>query len=176
MEILQAVVFSGIIARVLCTYYYNTSNALTEVPSNIPSDAWLVDLSTNQISSLDGKLDHIADLQHLYLGLNRITSCPNLLQIGQTLKGLVLTYNGMSKEEVEKCLGYLTRIEHLRLEGTFRTSGIPDFSAVGTTLKKLEIGMNNIEVIGGQLDKLDELELLWLQGNDLKTFPDLAHL
>ena len=84
MEVLQVVVFLNMMAHILCQISYsNMSNALIEVPTIIPFDVDVVNLSRNQISSLDGKLNHIAALQELNLEKNMITSCPNCLDANE---------------------------------------------------------------------------------------------
>ena len=173
MELLVVFVLVSI-AGYVHGIYEKSAEGLTEVPTNIPSDEQLVDLSYNDIKSVDGELDHITDLQVLRLGRNSLTSCPNLRKIGQTLQTLALPYNDISKKELEGCLDYLTQIRALKLDGTFKQTGVPDFSSVGTTLTELVIGVNVIKIIDGQLDHLDHLSRLHIHGNRFKTFPNIS--
>ena len=45
--------------------YEATNNSLTEVPNDIPTSATTVYLGSNLISTLGGRLDHMANLQRL---------------------------------------------------------------------------------------------------------------
>ena len=154
--------------------YVNSNNMppLTEVPGDIPSAETEVDLTYNAISSLDGRLDHLTNLERLWLSYNKFTTFPNLAMVGDTLSYLVLKGNSISS--LDGHLGYLNKLRLLALhQNNFTT--FPNLTPVGDTLDYLGIGWNYLSQIDpAQLVPLIKLTTLYLSGNKFKTFPDLS--
>ena len=146
---------------------------LIEVPSNISSSETSVKLNNNAISSLDGRLDHITNLQRLYLISNNFVAFPILSEVGGTLERLELGKNAIS--EIDPAL--LIPLVKLTILNLYlnKLPIFPDLSSVATTLQKLSVSRNEITTIPAtRLDPLVKLAYLSIYSNLLSALPDMT--
>ena len=155
--------------------YVQEDAGLTEVPLGIPSTVTEVDLEENYISSLDGRLDHITNLEILELDKNEFTTFPTMDQFGETLLTLELDENYISSVDTTKLIP-LVKLEYFDFEEN-RMTIFPDLTPVGPTLELLWIGWNSFSSIDPKLiSPFVRLKELGIDGNQLKTFTDLSAL
>ena len=131
--------------------YSNEYNDLTAFPTDIPANTTQIKLGGNKINSFpDNAFDKFYQLERLNLGGNPFTQLPNITQVGDTLKFLLL-YNCKLTELNAVIFNELIVLEWIHVNYCPLTS-FPDVAGPGNTLQKLEF-----------------------PGFYLKTFPVLSH-
>ena len=165
-----------IVVHVNCLYNKNSQvPPLTQVPNDIPTSEKNVRLNCNAITSLDGRLDHLANLKYLIMGSNKLATFPDFSTFGGSLLKLGLNYNNIT-EVCPESLTPLKNLIWLMLAGN-RIAVFPDVSPLRSTLERLTLAYNGITAIPARrLDPLVKLSDLFLHGNHLTTLPDVSAL
>ena len=174
MMLLVIAVLLGEATIINCSYV-NSSHVpdLTEVPDNIPSGETWVSLAYNAISSLDGRLDHITNLQVLMLQHNKFVMFPNITLLGDTLRNLDLSHNDIAGVR-PAALSPLIMLTHLQLNEN-NIAIFPNLTLVGDTLLDLGLGGNGIsEIDPALITPFIQLKILRISPNNFATFPYLT--
>ena len=170
MHVLQHI---SVMMQVITVYTYTIYNRrrqsppLTEVPTDIPADTTFVNLLDNTISSIEGQLDHIAQLENLKLN-NMFYTFPNLSNIGSHLKLLYLKDNNMVEIPANH-LPLMPKLTGIWLNGnSLDMSKIPEVEIVSVAYNRIT------HICSSQIQQLHQIKNLWLTGNPLRVFPDLT--
>ena len=142
----------GISATSSATTYVYSDEGHTAVPTNIPTDALTVSLTSNSITVIgDNAFSSLTDLENLYITDNDITTISDTAFFGTQLKKLNLGDNKLSR--------------------------IPYLKNIASSLLELYLDRNNIICIyASDFQELTVLTKLWIHGNSLTKLPDLVSL
>ena len=158
--------------------YINTGHSLTDIPADIPNNTTLLQLRNNHLFVIrPGELSHLTELNRIDLSQNNFHEFPYLCDVNETIKQVVLNGNvqlvNVSNHTHLVCLG---KLNYLDISWT-GVSSIPDLSAIGSTLTRLDIrsvGLSTIEA--GDFSGLEVINTLQLQGNTFTSMPDFSEI
>ena len=147
--------FSDTVALLVCigtatcrvSQYIRTGSDLTQIPRDIPSEVWKVDLGHNAIDTLEiSTFSNLSLCSYLRLSFNKIS----VIESG-AFSGLV-------------------RLAELHLDNNAMTEIKADTFVGAESLFRLELGNNDITIIdAGAFGMMSRLEELKLFGNDLTS-------
>lgn len=151
------------------------NQSLSSLPANFASpdtklciSLTILDLSSNNFSSLPAQVCQLAELNELYLSHNKLATLPGELTRLKHLKILQLQDNLLASLPV--CVCQLASLETLNVEGNL-IEDIPEDIAQMSNLKHLHARTNRITVLPNSITKLACLEELHLADNLLRTLP-----
>ena len=154
--------------------YYAYAPNMTEVPTDIPREATLVNLEYNEISALrKNDFFHLTQCTRLELGHNSIAEIEAGAFLGlNELDTLELDHNQLTSVRGDMWEG-LVVLQRLVLSWN-NIKVIPEHAWTGlSSLKVLDLGPNDIaEIAPRALEGLENLESLILFANDIKTVND----
>ncbi|KAJ3607575.1 hypothetical protein NHX12_024626 [Muraenolepis orangiensis] len=150
------------------------SRELTRVPQRVPHGAWLVDLSRNRLTEVQGHaFTGLWSLRILLLSNNSIHVLePQSLSSLQFLETLDLSFNRLERlpPDFSQSLGSLLE---LRLQHNLLVHLAPPTMDRLENLRKLDLGHNLIRTLeAGLLNRLGHLRYLNLEGNRLSVLED----
>lgn len=137
----------------------------------------VLDISDNQITSIDSLLGNMRSLQELKIARNRITVVTRSLyrSMSSSLRLLDLSFNSITEVTPDAFLDlhqlqdlYLDGASGLQLDGT-------SFSAQQTSLKLLSMRYANLSVSQWtSINNLTSLQTLWMSNCELNSIPDFT--
>lgn len=150
-----------------------SNQALYSVPDEIIHDiSWReLDLSKNNISTLQNEFANLLNLKKLNLSKNKLDekSFPSTLRRLIFLEELNLSGNALT--EIPPFIFSLPRLRVLHLAEN-RITKVPTAISQLTTLERLYLGHNQLETIPRQIAALPELRLFSVANNKLTVVPD----
>ena len=157
--------------------YRSTNGVLTEFPTDVPSEATIINLHHNQISNLyPSDFDHIGNLRELYMYNNFLTSWPDIgSRLKPNLERMHLGANMLSEVTANQTADHFS-LQHILLYRNQITE-FPDFGDAKKNLVLLIIANNRIKYIDRVMFKgMSKLTQLHLHGNLLAEMPDFYYL
>ena len=148
------------------------SNQLTSLPESFGNLSALTELYlyNNQLISLPDSFVNLIALTELYLNNNQLTSLPDSFENLSALAVLYLRYNQLNT--LPDSFGRLTSLTNLGL-GENQLISLPDSFGNLTALKQLYLGENQLTSLPDSFGNLSALRVLYLKNNQLIALPNL---
>ncbi len=174
------------------TDYIQVNQNLVVMPTNIPADSVTIDLSDNQISSVDYINGVLSSLTDFTMNRNQLTEFPDLSNCtGVTTLNLESNFiNHISADRLDMLtqlsllnvkenflrsfpdvIGPASTLSHINLQDN-DLDQIPALEKLGPRLRKLYVGRNNIAQVSRQfLDQVQHLTNFGVANTQLTSFP-----
>ena len=127
------------------TSYTRVNESLTTTPGDIPADTESIDLSHNQIASVDSIPYPLTSLSTFNLSYNLLTEFPDFSNCSN-VSVVILEGNALAHISADR-LNILTRLTRLFLKSNSLTT-IPDVPGPGNTLTELNLSNNDLTELG----------------------------
>jgi Leucine-rich repeat (LRR) protein len=157
---------NAIAANGMVKFLYLNSQKYDEFPVEIldMTALKLLDLTDNQISSINHDLNKLPQLKELYLRKNKINSISESIGNVGSIEVLDLSKNEL--EIFPKAICNLKKMRVLDLSDN-KIQSIPNEIKAMRSLEVLALANNNIKEIPEELNKLKRLKKLYIEGNNL---------
>ncbi len=177
------------------TDYIQVNQNLAVMPTDIPADSVTIDLSDNQISSVDYISEVLSSLTDFTMQRNQLTEFPDLtncsnvtvvnlesnfiahirperLDMLTQLSALVLRYNLL--KSFPDVPGPASTLTHINLNDN-ALDELPVLQYLGPTLNELFFSRNNIANVPKQFfEQVQPLTNFWIGTNQLTSFPYMS--
>lgn len=127
---------------------------------------YLIDLSKNEFTILESRLNTIPNLKSILISNNKIKSIPEIFNFSN-IEELDLSYNLITEIDFDTLK--LDRITHLDLSDN---KGLVIRGIFPTSIVDLHINGLKLDVIPESIRNLENIESLWLFDNNLDAIPD----
>ena len=150
-----------------------SQNTLTSLPDSIGNLKALetLDVSYNKLTSLPESIGHLEILQNLRLGNNQVTSLPDSFGNLPTLQSLFLENNPLTSLPDLK----LSKLIFLTASGN-RLRRLPESLGNSKNLTTLALGNNFLKHLPENLTRLDRLESVFMDSNQLHDPKEMCKL
>ncbi len=128
-----------------------------------------LNLSYNQLRSLNGKIGRLENLTSLNLSDNQLRSLTGKIGRLQHLRSLNLSYNHLT--DLPRQISKLQHLSHLFLSNNGLTS-IPEEIDLPQNLAGLHLSYNQLTWIPNQINQLQNLIALHISNNSLQSIPN----
>jgi len=151
---------------------YLSNLQLKEIPTWLKKLSLLefLDLSYNELSTVDKSIGNLTNLTTLDLSGNVISALPS--NIKKLTNLLYLYVNQNSFTSIPQNVKYLTNLVDINFDSNLIET-IPDFISGMTNLKAISLDYNKITTIPTSLSKLVNLEELYLNDNQISELPNI---
>ena len=140
--------------------YTSLEDALT-----VPDKVYKLNLSYQELDSLPESITQLQNLKALNIGGNKFRTTPKVLE---KLKNLThLDYNNMTSLGFSVPMKLPASLRYLNLNHN-KLTVVPDFVWSLPNLKILDLSENQLSSISKEIQKLNSLTDLWVEGNPME--------